>query len=401
MGPPLLFSFYFSCNQGGFMNESITTAPSISLGSVQPITPLQNAQRKLYEIAGGSLNSGNVQAARLSTRQRMQYFRSAEFREWVASEKSAGRQVFWLKDVDKTQSAGDLFTFFFKWRADNKKFSAQQLQVITDFLLAMKTRWQRLTARATSKIWNIGRTFGVKANLPAHADLGPEAVIASWLAKEGGGIGMGMLDFWAGAYWPSQSGLTREEKLAQVQAFAPLYASKVYPGVREENQLLEEIGVNVVIVSNGDQELAIACAPYLGVKPENAVGSHLIYGTDGLATGVNHSYEVSGGDWHSKPQPGKPLSFHYWLHVNRARWNWDRIDERQFVIAGRDGDSGSTDGGMMILMQTAAIGNFMVNTPGEPKRIEQFYAIASKYGWTTGQFITLDQEASPSGYKPE
>ncbi|MBU6451057.1 MAG: hypothetical protein KGS72_04710 [Cyanobacteria bacterium REEB67] len=317
----------------------------------------------------------------------MDYFRSPEFRDWVASENAAGRQVFWLKDVDKTQGAGDLFTFFYKWRADNNKFSPRQLQVIADFLLGLESRWGRFVARFQS------------ARLKAPR-LAPEAVIKTWLAKEDGGKGIGMLDFWSGAYWPSQIGLSRAEKLAQVQAFAPLYAARVYPGVREENELLESIGVNVVIVSNGDQELAIACAPYLGVKPENVVGSHLIYDSNGLATGVNHTYEVSGGDWHTKPQPGKPLSFHYWLHVNRARWGWKRLDERQFVIAGRDGDSAATDGGMMILMQSAAIGNFMVNTPGEPKRIEQFYQVASKYGWTTGQFITLDQEPSKLGLRP-
>jgi hypothetical protein len=210
------------------------------------------------------------------------------------------------------------------------------------------------------------------------------------------------MDFWTGAYWPSQIGLSKAEKLRQVQGFAPSYASKIYPGVREENQLLEELGVNVVIVSNGDQELAIACAPYLGVKAENVVGSHLIYGPDGLSTGVNHTYEVMGAEWHARPQPGKALSFHYWLHANRARWGWNRIDERRFVIAGRDGDSASTDGGMMMLMPaSAAIGNFMVNTPGEPKRIAQFYTVASKYGWTTGQFITLHQSPSTSGFKPQ
>jgi len=338
-------------------------------------TPLETAQNKLYQIAGGSITSGNVQAAQLTTAQRMDYFRSVEFRSWVASEKASGREVFWLKDVDKTQGAGDVFTFFFKWRADNNKFSVEQLDVISKFM------------RGLSK--------------DGQGTFAPQSVIDAWLAKEAGGEGIGMLDFWAGAYWPSQIGLSKAEKLAQVQAFAPTYTAKVYPGVREENLLLEEVGVNVVIVSNGDQELAIAIAPYLGVKPENTVGSNLLYDGNGLATGVNHSYDVGGADWHSKPQPGKPLSFHYWLHANRARWGWDRIDERKFIIAGRDGDSASTDGGMMILMQTAAIGNFMINTPGEPNRIQQFYAVASKYGWTTGQFVTLHQLPSQSGFKPE
>jgi hypothetical protein len=338
-------------------------------------TPLETVQNKLYEMAGGALASGNVQAAQLTTAKRMEFFRSAEFGAWVASEKAAGRQIFWLKDVDKTQGAGDIFTFFYNWRAQNNKFSATQLGVISKFMQGVQ-------------------------KTPSTATFAPQSVIDSWLAKEAGGEGIGMLDFWSGAYWPSQFGLTKEEKLAQVQAFAPTYAARVYPGVKEENELLESLGINVVIVSNGDQELAIAGAPYLGVKPENVVGSHLIYGADGLSTGVNHTYEVTGGDWHSKPQPGKPLSFHFWLHANRGRWGWEAIDERKFVIAGRDGDSASSDGGMMILMQTAAIGNFMINTPGEPNRIAQFYQVASKYGWTQGQFITLNQLPSQQGYKP-
>jgi hypothetical protein len=325
----------------------------------------------------------------------MEFFRSAEFRAWVASEKAAGRQIFWLKDVDKTQGAGDVFTFFFKWRADNNKFSAHQLEVISQCLLNLE-KGNGLTRSLRSLVRSVGLM-----SKPASGVLAPQAVIDSWLSRENGGEGLGMMDFWSAAYWPSQFGLTKEEKLAQVQAFAPTYAARIYPGVREENLLLEELGVNVVIVSNGDQELAIACAPFLGVKPENTVGSHLIYGPDGLSTGVNHTYEVTGGDWHSKPQPGKPLSFHYWLHMNRDRFGWDSIDERKFVIAGRDGDSASTDGGMMMLMpQPAAIGNFMVNTPGEPNRIQQFYAVAKKYGWTRGQFITLNQLPSQLGFKP-
>jgi hypothetical protein len=375
------------------MSSTTTTIASVTSGA----TPLDNALLKLYEMAGGSRDSGNVQAAQLTTARRMEFFRSDEFRAWVASEKAAGRQIFWLKDVDKTQGAGDVFSFFFKWRADNHKFLPEQLEVIAAVLRDAAADGKYLGLRRFGR--KIGCACGYKL-ATADGRYGPEAVISSWLANEDGGKGLGMMDFWSRAYWPSQFGLTKEQKLEQVQAFAPSYAARVYPGVRKENELLEELGVNVVIVSNGDQELAIACAPYLGVKPENVVGSHLIYGQDGLSTGVNHTYEVTGSDWHARPQPGKPLSFHYWLHDNRARFGWDNIDERKFVIAGRDGDSASTDGGMMMLMQAAAIGNFMINTPGEPKRIAQFYSVASKYGWTKGQFITLNQLPSELGFRP-
>ena len=374
---------------------------------VSAIVALDAAQDKLYSIAGGSIDSGNAKAARMTSQQRLDYFRSDEFRHWVACEKAAGRQVFWLKDVDKTQGAGDIFTFFFKWRADNGKFTEKQLAVIADYLAQRQNQRQNQSNQQAPVSWPARMLAGIKkvcqsiGKNKSTTDLGPHEALRLWLNKEAGGDGIAMMDFWTNIYWPSQVGLSKAEKLAQVTAFAPLYANKAYPGVKEENELLTSLGVTVVIVSNGDQELAIAVAPILGVKPENVVGSHLIYDKSGMSTGVNHSYEVGGEEWHSKPQPGKPLSFHYWLHVNRARFGWSRIDERKFVIAGRDGDSASTDGGMMILMHPCAIGNFMINTPGEPARLEKFLAVASKYGWTVGQFITLDHGPSKTGYRPD
>ncbi len=376
---------------------------------VSAIVALDAAQDKLYSIAGGSIDSGNAKAARMTSQQRLDYFRSDEFRHWVACERAAGRQVFWLKDVDKTQGAGDIFTFFFKWRADNGKFTVKQLAVIAEYLEQRQNQSKTQKApkswpaRMLAAIKKACQSFGQSKNSKSSAasDLGPHEALRLWLNKEAGGDGIAMMDFWTNIYWPSQVGLSKAEKLAQVTAFAPLYANKAYPGVKEENELLTSLGVTVVIVSNGDQELAIAVAPVLGVKPENVVGSHLIYDKSGMSTGVNHSYEVGGEEWHSKPQPGKPLSFHYWLHINRARFGWSRIDERKFVIAGRDGDSASTDGGMMILMHPCAIGNFMINTPGEPARLEKFLAVASKYGWTVGQFITLDHSPSKTGYRPD
>lgn len=338
--------------------------------------PLQRARDRLYSVSGGSTRSGDATLARLTGAQRVAYFRSPEFRDWVAFEKAAGRQVFWLKDVDKTQAAGDVFTFFFDWRIRNNKFSASQLKVIEKYL------------RSRS---------GKKRNL--RATLTPAAALQLWLTQEEGGEGIGLLDFWSNIYWPSQECLTRTEKLAQVSEFAPTYADRIYPDVRNDNQALTDAGVEVVIVTNGDQELAIAAAPYLGVKPENVVGSHLKY--DGEhATGENHSYEVFAEEWSARPQPGKPLSFHYWIHTNRRRWGWDHLDEHQIVIAGRDGDSASSDGGMMIFLPTPAIGNFMIDTPGEPERLKKFQSVVSKYGWTKGQFFTLVQRASTLGWKP-
>ncbi|MBY0359560.1 MAG: HAD family hydrolase [Candidatus Obscuribacterales bacterium] len=340
---------------------------------------LLQARDALYSISGGSYESNNVAAAKLTTAQRTAYFRSSEFRDWAAAEKAAGHEVFWLRDVDKTQAAGDIFTFFYKWRCDHNKFTTEGLAAIKKFLTAKRRK---------------------SAVLRAASGLKPIDALNLWLRKEGGEDGLSLLELWSNVYWPSQLGLTKEEKEAQVKAFAAGYAKRIYPGVPEENRTLEEAGVHVVIVSNGDQELAIAAAPYLGIKPENVTGSRLLYGTDGRATGVNHSYEVFGEEWQNRPQPGKHLSFHHWVHTNHKRWNWPHISSDRVVIAGRDGDSASADGGMMILLPPPAIGNFMIDTPGEPQRLQKFYQIAAKYGWTRGQFFTLVQSASELGSTP-
>lgn len=334
------------------------------------------ARGQLYAVAGGNIDSGDVRAARLSTRQRIKYFRTHAFREWVAAENAAGRQVFWLKDVDMTQSAGDAFTFFFKWKADNDAFTKPQLAAINQYLIKREFT---------------GRSLGKKA---------PAKVLDLWHQHEQGGPGLSLLDFWSGAYWPSQTGLTRDEKREQVEAFLPSFKGRVYPGVPEENRLLEKIGVHVVIVSYGDQELASGLATMLGVKPENAVGTRLLYRKNGRSDGSRHSYETFDKDWLSRPQAGKALSFHFWLHHNREKWGWKHLDHRKVVIAGRDGDSASSDGGMMILMSPPALGNFMVDTPGQPKRIAKFQVVAAKYGWTPGQFFTLVQKPSLLGDVP-
>lgn len=372
-------------------------APYINMElEARALSALAAARQKLYSIAGGGIRSNDVKASWLTTAERTEYFRSAEFIDWVAAEKALGRQVFWLKDVDKTQGAGDIFTFFFKWRADNGKFTPEQLAVIRDFMLSHRGWWQRWGATSVRFLAEL-----CKLDAPKFATPGPYDVLTSWYNKEDGGEGVELMDFWGKVYWPSQVGMTEAEKLAQVAAFAPHYAAKVYPGVAEENKVLTDAGVEVVIVSNGDQELAKAVAPIMGVRVDNVVGSRLLYGPDGRSLGKNHSYEVFGAEWAKRPQPGKHLFFHYWVYSNRARWGWDQLNEEQIVIGGRDGDSASADGGMMILLPSPAIGNFMVDTPNEPNRVDAFYAVASKYGWTRGQFIRLVQSPSKTGARPD
>lgn len=338
---------------------------------------LDRVRKRLYEMAGGSYDSGDPRASRMTLSQRMQLWQTPEFADFMWALKASGRTGLHLKDVDKTQGAGDAFTFAFKERINQGSFTEAQLLVIEQYMRK--------------------RSGLIK---PRLKNLTPEALMNEWIRHEQTGEGIGMMDFWR-VYWTSQIGMTRAEKQALVTAVAPLYANKVFPGVKEENELLTSLGVEVVIVSNGDQELALAIAPMLGIKPENTVGSHLRYDDSGVSIGVNHSYEVFGDDWMVRPQPGKNLSFHFWLHKERHRFFRDRINEDRFVILARDGDSGSTDGGMMIHGHPSLIGNFMIDVPGEPERVKKFQQMMDKYGWTCGNCITLVQEASRTGFIPD
>jgi|GEM_PF-674923 len=347
---------------------------------------LEIARTELYRRSGGSADSGDAAKARLSLASRADYFRSPAFRGWVAAEKAAGRQVIWLKDIDKTQAAGDIFTYFFQWRAQNGKITPAQNQIVRDFLKTVTVSDAGLKAELAAVDRNDAKTNAL-------------LVLKLWRNKEHGGEGVGLLDVWSKVYWPTQKGLTREEKLAEARAFAPEYARRVYPGLPEENRALTEAGVEVVAVSNGDQELAEAVAGQLGLKPENVVGSNLTYDASGLATGVNHAYEMFDKEWVERPQPGKHLIFHYWINANKSRWGWTQLDKSRVVIAGADGDSAATDGGMWVYFPDKAIGNFMIDTPHEPGRVVKSRALAAKYGWGAGRFFTLTHgPASPSDW---
>lgn len=351
---------------------------------------LDRARAKLYAIAGGSYDSNDVMASRLTVQQRVAYFRTPEFKNWVRAERACGREVFWLKDLDKTQAAGDIFTFFFKWRADNAQFSEAQNDELKKFFAHIKAKDP--TAISDEEMAKVATNSGSENG---------HLVVELWQRKEAGHPGLSLIDFWEGAYWPTQLGLTEQEKADQVRAFAPHYAKKIFPHAREDNEALAAAGVHVVIVSNGDQELAQAVAPLLGIDPRNVVGSNLIY-ENGVATKINHSYEIFDPVWNARPQGGKPLSYHFWMNKEKERFGWSGLDENRIVVAGRDGDSASSDGGMMILMmKQAAIGNFMVDTPNEPGRLQKMLALARKYGWTKGQFVTLAPDAPASGAIPD
>lgn len=49
---------------------------------IEALVAMESARTHLYSIAGGSLDSGDVYAASLSTAQRIDFFRSTQFRDW-------------------------------------------------------------------------------------------------------------------------------------------------------------------------------------------------------------------------------------------------------------------------------------------------------------------------------
>ncbi|MBI4064111.1 MAG: hypothetical protein HY401_07410 [Elusimicrobia bacterium] len=62
---------------------------------------LNEARRGLYLLAGGNINSDDVRLARITTDQRIVFFRWRTFGNWVRAEKASGHQFFgskiWIK----------------------------------------------------------------------------------------------------------------------------------------------------------------------------------------------------------------------------------------------------------------------------------------------------------------
>ena len=133
--------------------------------SVAAMVVLRYTRHKFYAIAGGSFDSGDVTLSRITTAQRIAYFRSWHFRLWVKLEKAAGRRVLWLKDVDKTQAAGDIFTFFFLWRIQNNAFSEEQIQSMRQWF---------------------GKNPQFAKPIPSDSALSPHDVLRFWEDKDAG-----------------------------------------------------------------------------------------------------------------------------------------------------------------------------------------------------------------------
>ncbi|MBI3554533.1 MAG: hypothetical protein HY077_18725 [Elusimicrobia bacterium] len=425
-----------------------THAPRAVDAPADPATSLQTARAAFYKITGGSYDSNDVTAAKISLAQRTAFFKSPEFKNYVAAEKAAGRTVFWLKDIDKTQASGDIFTFYFKYLADKGLLTPQHNATMRAFLNGMAFKSTIRDAKVLADLADVGsEPAAVKAVLEAAAAKGsikapalpsdedgaksflngvsvkgqikdPKllaqlakadsndskanayTVIDLWRSKEKGGEGIGMLDFWSSIYWRTQKGLTKFQKLRRVAGFKKFYASKIYPGIYEDNKALEEAGVEVLAISNGDQELAIAVAPLLGIKRHNVVGSYLQYDPKtGLSTGVDHAYEIfdKEGNWNRWPQPGKILSTHFLINRERHRYGLSEFDEDKIVIAGADGDSAASDGGMWVYFTDKPFGNFVVDSPHEPGRRMKSLIMAQTYGGTKGQYITLIHDPRSPG----
>jgi hypothetical protein len=195
--------------------------------------------------------------------------------------------------------------------------------------------------------------------------------------------------------------MTLEEKIRQANAFAPEYADRVFRDVPAENKAEEEAGVEVVCLSNGDEEVAKAIAPYLGIKPENVAGSHLVLDDHGCACNVDHlyqSYEITSAEWMKRPQPGKFYKFHWWLNHNLERFGMAEPDLSKITIIACDGDSASSDGGMNVNFAEVALAHFMVFDT--QSRLEDYFHVARKYGWVKGQFCTLHQSPSRKDFRP-
>ena len=352
--------------------EEIATLPIIQ------DLPRPKLLREFYlEEAKASLQSSlerEEAGPALSSKARSEYFRSREFTQWVSNERALGKTVLWLTDLDKAMGAGDIFTFFFDWRLDNGGFSAEQGEALSSFL------------KNTGKLSDVEERL-IESGSPNDA---ARMVLTLWRrGLEDSATGISLGEFWTEAYWASQAGLSGEEKKSLASEFAPTYKDKIFPGVTEANSALKEAGVRIVMVTNGDEELAKSVAPLLGIEEADVVGTGHIY-EEGRSTGQMHTLEIFEGEWSNRPQPGKALNFRCWL-THRSELNGEDV-----TVAGFDGDSFGADGGAMLFLQpNPVLGYFMVDTPGsrDAGRIEKFREGVLKYGgWQKEKFIRLSYE---------
>lgn len=327
------------------------------LRTLQAFNARLDAKAELFTMARSNTHHANGLPA-LTSADRLKYFQSDTFRRWIQIECKLGNQVVWITDLDKAKASGDSFVYFTDWRARNAAFTTEQVEAFAELLRAnapsLHSRLPHLLAQSPSKI--------------AHQAL------KSWARNElKGSEGISLKELFMQGYWSSFKGMTRPEKMKLVQDFAPEYQNKIFPGAREEHLALAAAGVKVIIVTNGDADLARSIAPLMGISPDNVAGVDAYYDGEGRATGEAHILEIEDEEWARRPQPGKPIRFECFLR--------ERFPNRQVILAGFDGDSPAADGGGMLFLKPK-LGYFMVDTPGshDRMRITKFNDFVRRYG---------------------
>lgn len=331
------------------------------------------------ELLESMIQPGRHDFPAIAPEQRVELFRSEQFKSWVQAENAAGRPVLWLSDLDKAKAAGDTFTYFFEYRVRHQLFTEAQNKELREGLLKLDSISPQQQGEA-------------KVNTPTQ---NAQLVLDLWRSHEfEGRPGIDLTTFWSTFYWPSNIGMSRDERQQMIKAFAPEYVSRIYPEVQEENQALKDSGVTPVIVSHGDLEIARAVAPFLGVDPINVVAEASHYNASDLHTGTGNPLVVQDPKWRELPQSGKLILFNSWVA--------QRFGGQEYVVAGFDGDSPSTDGGAMLTLRPR-VGYFIVDTPGthDAGRLPDFINFVHTHaGGYQAHFYAVPYRESLRGPRP-
>ena len=171
------------------LRARIASAPDYRVQTLLATELRFEARRDLFDRARQAAAMVGSDFPVLTSEQRLEYFSSEKFTDWVAFERKLGNRVMWLTDLDKAKAAGDSFVYFFEWRIRNEAFSADQGVQLK----------RLLAAHAGSDTTHIEELSPVQA---------ARMVFESWKhAETRTGSGISFLDFWAKGFWPSQVGL--------------------------------------------------------------------------------------------------------------------------------------------------------------------------------------------------
>lgn len=355
------------------LHSYIAEAPVDELGRILANKHLNSARADLWSLVDNNTASHRLDVPSLGVGERTSFFGSDVFKAWVESEHKIGNRVLWVTDLDKAMASGDTFVYFFDWRARHATFTDQQNQIM-------------LEALTRTKVFDTAKLYSLKSNSPQE---NAREILQLWSRHERvGAPGIDLATFWREIYWPTLIGLSPKEKAQMVAAFVQEYPPKIFPGVLKANATLRDSGVEVVIVTNGDEDLAKGVAPALGIDPRNVAGVETEYHGE-RATGRGHFLEIFDAEWSRRPQPGKFIRLGCWAERDEQKAR--SIEGKAIVIAGFDGDSPGPDGGAMLFMRPK-LGYFMVDTPGshDQHRIKGFKDFVERYAhWHAERFIAL------------